>query len=225
MRESGSEGGNRMGAWRSLLPEAEQHQYEKGGFGLTVDPGDHPALLVVDMTPLMYDEKYAMAPEGGARDTVLACERLVTYARANGWPVIWTGRSERRLPAHLGGLVWKTGTVDNSDADVFEQPLVPLGDELVVLKPKPSAFFESPLRSQLTFLGVDTLIICGMSTSGCVRATVVDAYSCNYRLFLVEEATADRSAFAHNANLLDINMKYASVVSFETLTSIISPTE
>ncbi len=82
----------------------------------------------------------------------------------------------------------------------------------MVTKSKPSAFFGTPLASMLTYLGVDTLVVTGMVTSGCVRATVVDAFSHNYRVVVPIECVADRSATSHQVNLFDMDMKYADVL-------------
>ena len=87
----------------------------------------------------------------------------------------------------------------------------PRKEDIVILKNKPSAFFETPLESFLRYDGVDTLVIVGVSTSGCVRSAATDAFSHNFRVIVVEEACGDRSAFAHRANLFDLDMKFADV--------------
>lgn len=203
-----------IGSWRDLVPADERRQYERADFGRKVALGHSPALIVVDMTRMMFDPAYPMSPDHGASDVVDGCEQLVAAARARGWPIVWSRRGDRRLPAHRGvlDLKWETGGLDEG-ADEFVAPLVPGPDDLVVTKAKPSAFFETPLRSQLTFLGVDTVVACGMSTSGCVRATVTDAFSSNFRVLVVEEATGDRSPSAHRANLYDMDQKLATVVT------------
>jgi maleamate amidohydrolase len=83
---------------------------------------------------------------------------------------------------------------------------------MVVEKVKPSAFFGTPLASHLISLGVDTVVVTGCTTSGCVRATVTDAFSYNFRVLLVEEGTFDRGEVSHKVNLFDLNQKYADVV-------------
>jgi maleamate amidohydrolase len=207
-----------LGSWRNLLPEDEREQFARGGFGRQVRPGTRPALVVVDMTRMMYDPAFSLAPAEGAKAVVERCADLVTFAREQGWPVFWARRGERTTPTHRGGLDWKWDASGyDPAADEFAEPLIPRDDEVVVYKAKPSVFFETPLRSQLTFLGIDTTVLCGMSTSGCVRATALDAFSCNYRVLVIEEACGDRSRFAHDANLLDIDMKLGSVVTIPDL--------
>ena len=85
--------------------------------------------------------------------------------------------------------------------------------DIVVVKAKPSGFFGTPLLSYLIYLKVDTLLVCGVSTSGCVRATVTDAFSNNFRVGLIEDGCFDRTEAAHAINLFDLNAKYADVVS------------
>ena len=80
-----------------------------------------------------------------------------------------------------------------------------------MFKNKPSCFMETPLESFLRYDGIDTIVVVGISTSGCVRSAVTDAFSHNFRVIVVEEAVGDRSAFAHKANLFDMDMKYADV--------------
>lgn len=210
-----------LGAWRNILPDREREEFKRGEFGRRVQPGSRPALLVVDMTRMMFDPEFGLSPEGGASTTFKECVRLVDFGRSMGWPIFWTRRGPRGLAVERGGLDWKW-EADGYDeaADSFVAPLAPERDESVIQKAKPSCFFETPLRSQLTYLGVDTLVLCGMSTSGCVRAAVLDAFSCNFRVLVAEDATGDRSEFAHNANLLDIDMKLGSVVTFEELSEL-----
>jgi nicotinamidase-related amidase len=99
----------------------------------------------------------------------------------------------------------------NEVADV----LAPLGHEVVIAKPMPSAFFGTPLESYLTAARIDTVIVVGMVTSGCVRCTVVDAYMRNYRVVVVQDAVADYSSFQHWSSLLDMHVKYADAVPAE----------
>jgi nicotinamidase-related amidase len=91
----------------------------------------------------------------------------------------------------------------------------PRPGEVVIQKTKPSAFFGTPLASYLTGLGVDTVLVTGTTTSGCVRATVVDAFSNNFRTLVVEEAVFDRGDLPHKANLFDMHSKYADVITVD----------
>ncbi len=202
-----------IGEWRTTLPPEEQDRYRRADFGRTVEIGERPAIVVVDMTRLMYDPGFALAPEEGAPEVVKGVADLVEFGREQGWPVFWTLRAERRLPAQQGVRLMKFDARDDDPAaNEFAPPLVPHETDLLIHKPKPSGFFDTALQSQLSFLKVDTVIAAGMSTSGCVRATVTDAYSSNFRVIICEDATGDRSDYAHRANLWDMHMKYGTVM-------------
>ena len=149
--------------------------------------------------------------------------RLLAAARAGRVPVYFTkahadprhaetpaerGRWRRRPQDHLA-----SGT---PPGDVIVSELGPLAGEVVVPKgSKPSAFCGTPLASLLMYDGVDTVLVVGMTTSGCVRATVVDAFSANLHVVVPVECVADRSQISHKVNLFDMHMKYADVVSLE----------
>jgi isochorismate hydrolase len=91
-------------------------------------------------------------------------------------------------------------------------PLAPRPEDFLIGKRKPSAFFGTPFMSHLNFLDVDTLIVTGCTTSGCVRATSVDAFSYNFKVVIPEETTFDRFQSSHAMNLFDLNCKYADVI-------------
>ena len=109
-----------------------------------------------------------------------------------------------------------TTPIDDADGAAPETGgLTGLPGETVLRKTAPSSFWGTPLAGQLNYLGVDTLIVCGESTSGCVRASVVDGFSNGFQTIVVDECCFDRSRFADAANLFDMNAKYAAVVSLE----------
>jgi len=140
-------------------------------------------------------------------------------------PVILTKSFED--PAHSPSPAekgrWKASQVTGNDpslphGDVIVDELTPRAGETVVCKQlKPSAFSGTQLSSLLFFLQVDTLIVTGMTTSGCVRATVVDAFQLNLRVIVPHEACADRSQISHKVSLFDMHMKYADVVSLDAV--------
>jgi nicotinamidase-related amidase len=119
-----------------------------------------------------------------------------------------------------GSWAWKNARneedretiVTNLDGNEIVTPIAPSPQDIVVLKQKPSGFFGTNMASYLTLLGCDSLIVTGTTTSGCVRATVLDAFSLNYRIALAEEGCFDRSQASHAVNLCDMNAKYADVV-------------
>jgi maleamate amidohydrolase len=120
-----------------------------------------------------------------------------------------------------GSWTWKNGRSDedmtskpstNVDGNDIVAEIAPAPQDIVVLKQKPSGFFGTNMASYLTLLGCDSVIVTGTTTSGCVRATVLDAFSLNYRIALAEEGCFDRSQASHAINLCDMNAKYADVV-------------
>jgi nicotinamidase-related amidase len=110
------------------------------------------------------------------------------------------GNEDRRTPA------------SNLDGNEIVTPIAPGPRDIVVYKQKPSGFFGTNMASYLTLLGCDSVIVTGTTTSGCVRATVLDAFSLNYRISLAEEGCFDRSQASHAINLCDMNAKYADVL-------------
>lgn len=150
-----------------------------------------------------------------------AIKRLADFCRRARIPVIYTkgiSFAHSNHVAERGRWSEKTSTIQkerSKHADTIYHEISPVKGDIVIVKPKPSAFFGTQLIGILNFMGVDTLIVTGMTTSGCVRATVVDAFSYNYRVIVPEECVADRSQISHKVNLFDMNMKYADVMKLE----------
>ena len=126
----------------------------------------------------------------------------------------------------LGARTANKTSISNLDGNEIVTEIAPGPRDIVVYKQKPSGFFGTNLASYLTLLGCDSLIVTGTTTSGCVRASVIDAFSLNYRIALAEEGCFDRSQASHAINLCDMNAKYADVVKtaevlafFDTLPS------
>ena len=185
------------------------------GFGTRIGFGERPALLVVDMARAFCDPSFRV----GADQTpaVEAIAELLPPARERGVPVYYTtvaylpsgvdgGTFVRKIPA-LRDLL-----VDDPAATEIDARIAPVEGEVVLVKKYPSAFFHTHLLSMLIGDRVDTVIVTGCSTSGCIRATVVDAVSYGYRVAVPEEAVSDRWPEPHAANLFDIDAKYGDVV-------------
>ena len=208
-----------MTAWRDLVGARDREILEAAGYGHAVGFGETPALLVVDVTygfvgraPLPVLEAiqtYPSAVGEAGWEAVDVIELLLTTARRASVPVLYSagtgepGRWADKRPSH-----------HRQPADAYQivDRIAPRPDETVVRKAKPSAFFGSRLRERLEGLGVDSLIVCGGTTSGCVRATVVDAFSHDLRVTVVEDAVFDRVQLSHTAALLDMEQKYADVL-------------
>jgi nicotinamidase-related amidase len=128
------------------------------------------------------------------------------------------GGSDEVYEIHRGAWNFKTGMTGGSqrlDFNTITPLLEPKTSEPVIEKSKPSAFFGTPLIAMLNYLGVDSLIITGMVTSGCIRATVVDAFSYNFHVNIPVECVTDRSRISHEVTLFDIDTKYANVMPLD----------
>ena len=146
--------------------------------------------------------------------------RLIDKCHHKGVPVLYTTGVRREDNWDSGSWLWKNSrggedrhtAASNLDGNEIVTPIAPSPRDIVVLKQKPSGFFGTNMASYLTLLGCDSVIVTGTTTSGCVRATVLDAFSLNYRVALAEEGCFDRSQASHAINLCDMNAKYADVV-------------
>lgn len=218
-----------MAAWDDVVPESERKIYEVGGWGKRMGFGAKPAVIVVDVNydfigdkpePIMESIKrwrYSCGDVGWAGVDAIA--RLLGTARPKGVPIFYT-TVEHRVDALDYGRDrdknFRTGeatSLTGSKGPTIPDQISPQPADVVISKKKASAFFGTPLASYLIDLGIDTLLVTGVSTSGCVRATVVDGHAYNFRVCLVEEGCFDRSVVAHKVNLFDMHMKYADVVS------------
>jgi maleamate amidohydrolase len=220
MSNAGQAEGRNMTSWRDLVGARDREILAAAGYGHAVGLGVAPALLVVDVTygflgrvPLPVLEAiraYPGAVGEAGWEAVAIIERLLAAARGTGVPVLYSagtgapGRWAQKRPSHV-----------RQPADAYEivDRLAPRPGETVIRKAKPSAFFGSGLGERLKELGVDSLIVCGGTTSGCVRATVVDAFSHDLRVAVVEDAVFDRVQLSHAAALLDMEQKYADVLA------------
>lgn len=204
-----------MAIWDDVVPKEEQDLYERGGWGGTVGYGRRPALLVVDMYRAFVDPAYPYSSPA-APATVRAIQALLAAARRAECPVFFSKGARRTIPAERGR--WKT-TAENvrpimTDPAAYEivPELAPRPTEPVVVKSAPSAFFGTDLVSYLIFHTVDTVIVTGTVTSGCVRDTVLDAFNYSFRVIVPVEAVCDRGATSHKVTLFDLHMKYADVL-------------
>ena len=184
--------------------------------------GRRPALLVVDVNIGFTDPASPLACE--LEDVVTAIRRLLDEARRAGLPVVYTtvsyGEGDRVAAAAFIDKVPALLTLQAGSPWVEIDPrLAPQPGEPVLNKLFASAFFGTPLGSMLAAAGCDSVIVTGASTSGCVRATVVDALQHGYRPVVPREAVGDRNPAAHEANLYDIDAKYGDVVPLAEVVS------
>ncbi len=188
--------------------------YERAGFGRGVGIGEAPALLIVDMCRAYFDDASPLF--AGVPGVVDSCCRLVAAARAANAPVLWT-RVEYE-PGGVDGGVWyrKLPVLSCFDRGnpfgAWLDGLAPVAGDEVITKQHASGFFGTDLAERFRVLHVDTVVIGGVSTSGCVRATATDASANGFVPIVVRQAVGDRSPQVHEANLFDLNAKYADVV-------------
>ncbi|KAE9973213.1 hypothetical protein EG327_009244 [Venturia inaequalis] len=198
--------------------------YKSSGFGGKIGWGKSPALLLIDVCTAYWTPGSPLdcSSNPAAVASIPAMKSLLAAAREGGVPVLWTQVMYEHEDMADAGIFWKKSKSldvwkkgDTRGYDSLVEGLEPAKGEVVVTKKYPSAFFGTDLATRLTVLGVDTVVICGVSTSGCVRASTLDTMQHGYRPMVVETACGDRSPEIHNANVFDMNAKMADVVSEE----------
>lgn len=191
--------------------------YAASGFGGSLPWGRRPALLLVDFALCYFDDGSPLrAPVEEARERSI---ELAEEARLRGVPVVFTrveypadkdAEPARLFRKKIAGLTcWEVG----NPLGVFTAELAPLEGDIVVTKQFPSAFFGTDLADRLHGMGVDTVLVAGLTTSGCVRATALDALCHGFAPLVVRDACGDRNAAIHEANLFDLGAKYADIVT------------
>jgi maleamate amidohydrolase len=209
--------------WKDVIPPDVLDLYRH--YAREVFVGPSPALLAIDL--------YELAYQGGARpvsevsktypsscgeyawNAIAPTQRLFAAARAAGIPVFYS-TADTRPDNGAGVSPTKRRAVPRDPSLYAIRPeFQPRPDDVVITKMRASAFFGTPLVAQLTQRGIRTVIICGESTSGCVRATAVEAYSYGFHVVLAEECCFDRSILSHKFNLFDLHHKYADVIAVD----------
>jgi maleamate amidohydrolase len=206
--------------WNKFLTERDKAVFAAGGFGARAGFGKRPALLVIDVNwafcgerpePILESiKKWRTSCGEDAWVALDYIKQLIDRARLRGLPVIYTTGEGRPDKWDRGSWGWKSsysgagsGVVQpNRDRNEIVAMIAPGPKDIVIRKQKPSGFFGSNLASYLTLLGADSVIVVGTTTSGCVRATAVDAFSLNYRVILAEEGCFDRSEASHDGEPL-----------------------
>jgi nicotinamidase-related amidase len=219
--------------WRDIITAADLAVYEAAGFGRPSGLGTHPALLVIDTqyrtvgtTPAPILEsirEYATSCGEIGWAAVPHIARMVAAFRARGFPVIYPHVAYKR--SYDGGrFADKVPGVMSVDARGYEfvAEVAPRSDDILVPKHHPSAFFGTPLATYLVNMRVDSVVLTGCTTSGCIRATAVDAFSYGYRVAVPIECVYDRSSVSHAVNLFDMASKYADVLAADGVMARIS---
>ena len=216
--------------WNAFLTERDKAVFAASGYGARGGFGKRPALLVIDVNwsfcgerpePILESIKRWRTSCGEEAWVALKyIKSLIDAARGKGLPVIYTTGERRPDNWDAGSWRWKSSRGDEAggspgdrvDGNEIVAMIAPGPQDIVIRKQKPSGFFGTSLAAYLTLLGCDSVVVVGTTTSGCVRATVVDAFSLNYRVTLAEEGCFDRSEASHAVSLCDMHAKYADVV-------------
>lgn len=198
--------------------------YAAAGFGGGLEAGGKCALIVVDMVMAYLDPKSPLYAKGEAALAVTA--QLADMARANGVPVILTN-VEYSPDGREGGMFFRkvpalANFIEGSALGAFPEELGPKDGDSVLTKHYPSAFFGTSLAPMLMAQGVDTVLICGYSTSGCIRATALDALCHGFVPMVVADGCADRDPRPHEANLFDIQAKIGEVIASDRATELLA---
>ncbi len=202
-----------------MAGETLDTNYARAGYHAAQDWGRRPALILIDFAQAYYDSASPLFGSEGCRSALESALRLREIAHACGVPVVLSEVKYRKGGAD-GGVFFRkapplTCFVEGEPTQAFASGLTPREDEFIVTKQYPSAFFGTSLSASLTSAAVDTLILTGVTTSGCVRATCVDSMSHGFVTLVVREGVGDRDPRPHEANLYDMSAKYADVVSEE----------
>ncbi len=211
-----------MKPWDDLISAEELRAYEAAGFGRPSGLGKRPALLIIDVQYRTVGTKRepfweaikefptSCGDVGWA--AVDAMVPLVALFREHGWPVMYPHVAPK-LASEGGRLAEKVPAIMNIPAKGYQfvEEVAPREGDVLLPKKHPSAFFATALCSHLIDKQVDTVIVVGCSTSGCVRGTVVDAFSYNFKVAVPQECVFDRSITSHKVNLFDLGQKYADV--------------
>lgn len=220
-----------MPVWESVVPAEELRRLSARGFGGVTALGERPALLIIDVVMSFLGrrpgdesgEDYATGCGPAGWEALPRIVELIEAARRAGIDRVFTVGSPDAA-AVVGGAIKLSRdpeTARRTHAAPFPEEIAPRPDEFVLAKTKASGFFSTPLLTYLHQRRVDSLIVVGTTTSGCVRATVVDGASYGFPVIVAEDACFDRSDFAHAANLFDIEMKYGSVLGVDAVIDLL----
>ncbi len=205
--------------WEKVIPESDRALYARMGLGRPFGAGRKPAVVVIDVQVRTLGDQPLPLPEAieqwpvscglAGWHAVEAIAKVLETARQHTVPVIYT-KVERASVTEVAHAQSAFPVSDRGQEIVPR--IAPRPEDLVLVKKRASAFFGTPLLSSLIQQGIDTLMLTGTATSGCVRATAIDSWSYNFKTLIVEEAVYDRAELSHWVNLWDMNSKYADVV-------------
>lgn len=228
--------------WNKFLIERDKELWDAAGYGNRQGFGERPVILVVDVNYAFTGDRRESILESIKRwpnscgedawNAMRHIKRLLDAARAKGLPVIYTTNDWRPDGWDAASWRWKgrrpremhpqaEANKSNLDGNEINAEIAPEPQDIIIRKLKPSGFHGTPLTSLLNNFKADSLIVVGTSTSGCVRASVIDAFSENYRVAVVEEGCFDRFWTSHAMSLCDIHAKYGDVIGIDEAVAFI----
>jgi maleamate amidohydrolase len=200
------------------MDEDLQANYRRA-YGHKVGFGKSPALVLVDFVQGYFDPECDLY--SGVEDSLASALRIREVAHQKNIPVVLTKVAYHPFAKNGGRFFEKAKPLrflmEGSPMGAWPEGLVPTPDELIITKQYPSAFFGTSLASTLTANGIDNVVLTGLTTSGCIRASCIDSMSHGFITTVVRDACGDRHAAPHEANLFDMEAKYADVVSEEEI--------
>ncbi len=197
--------------------ETLDQNYARAGYHARQQWGKRPALILIDFARAYFEPESPLYGAEGCASALESARRLLKAARESGVPVIFT--EVKYLQGGVDGGVFYRKTPplacfeDGNPLQTLAEGLDVREGEILITKQYPSAFFATSLAATLTAMGVDTAVLTGVTTSGCVRASCIDAMSHGFITLVVEEAVGDRDPRPHEANLFDMSAKYADVIA------------
>ncbi len=218
----------------TIVDEMTRTRYEAAGFGRPVGLGERPGLLIIDVQyrtvgtePKPFDEalkEFTTSCGEVGWAAVQHIGRLLQLFREKNWPVLYPHVAPKQSydQGALGAKVPGIMSIPEKGYE-FVAEVAPRDGDVLLPKRHPSAFFGTPLASYVIQAGVDTLVVTGCTTSGCVRGSVVDAFSYNYKVAVPSDAVYDRSPIVHEVNLFDMEQKYADVATTDELLQRLRP--
>jgi len=222
--------------WKDVIP-ADVLEMHKSSYARKVFVGQSPALLVIDLYESVYRggslpvvevaKRYRGSCGENAWNAIEPTKQLLAAARTAGMPIFYS-TTDTRAESQPGKIsVSAVKRVSQAPRDpamyAIRPEFQPRAGDVVITKQRASAFFGTSLVAHLNQLGVRSVIICGESTSGCVRASAVDAYSYGFHVTLVEECCFDRSDISHKVNLFDMHHKYCDVMHLDDVLGALIP--
>ena len=213
-----------MAIWDDVIPESDKEIYRRSGYsGAPATYGKKSALVIIDVTydfvgdkpePILKSQdRYPLSCGKKGWEAIYHMASLLSIARGKNLPIFYSV-AEKSIPVEWAKRNCRGGDIKKTkNGNEIVKEIAPGEGDIVIRKTGPSIFLSTPLINVLTPLKVDTLLVCGGVTSGCIRASVVDAASYGFNVNVIEECTFDRGEVSHKVNLFDMNAKYASVVS------------